>query len=117
MPDWPPIFEEGPETHARRYDPDTSHRTARRIKLRSQAIRVLNVYVRTGRDLCDFEAYRLAGFPPGRTSHQRCSDLRDWGLIYRTGERGQTPSGNSAHRCRASELGVRFALGLLPGLP
>ena len=35
----PDLFETEP--HARRYDPDTSKDTARRIKIRSQCLRVL----------------------------------------------------------------------------
>jgi hypothetical protein len=111
MPDWPPVE---PERHARRYDPDTSHATARRIKMTSQAARVLRVYATTGRELIDHDAYRLAGFPAGRTSHQRCSDLRYWGFIDRTGNRGMTPSGNGAYLCKITELGIRFVLGIEP---
>jgi hypothetical protein len=110
--DWPP--EEEPELHARRYDPDTSHATARRIKILSQATRVLKAYAITGRELTDHDAYRLAGFPPGRTSHQRCSDLRWWGFIERTDKRGLTPSGHTGWTCRITELGIRFLLKLEP---
>jgi hypothetical protein len=110
--DWPPLDE--PETHARRYDPDTSRDTARRIRILSQAVTVLRAYAITGRELIDHDAYRLAGFPGGRTSHQRCSDLRDWGFIERVGKRGLTPSGHSAHLCRITELGVRYLLKLEP---
>ena len=111
MSDWPPI---DPEPRARRYDPDTSKETARRIRYLSQAIKVLKAYAITGRELLDHDAYRLAGFPPGRTSHQRCSDLRDWGLIERTGKRGLTPSGHSGTTSRITELGIRFLLKLEP---
>ncbi|HEY2530305.1 MAG TPA: hypothetical protein VGJ20_20605 [Xanthobacteraceae bacterium] len=112
MPDWPPLDE--PEEHARRYDPDTSKETARRIKIRSQALRVLRVYAVTGRALIDHDAYRLAGFPPGRTSHQRCSDLREHGFIARTGARGLTPSRHAANLCQITELGMRYVLGIEP---
>ena len=71
-------------------------------------------YAVTGRELLDHDAYRLAGFLPGRTSHQRCSDLRDWGFIARTGKRGLTPSGHTGHLCSITELGVRFLLKLEP---
>jgi hypothetical protein len=111
--DWPPIEGEEPETHARRYDPDTSHATARRIKITSQARRVLRAYAITGRELTDHDAYRLVGFPTGRTSHQRCSDLRDWGFIERT-TRGLSPSRHSAWQCRITELGVRFLMKMEP---
>jgi hypothetical protein len=110
--DWPP--EEEPELHARRYDPDTSKATAARIRILSQATRVLKAYAITGRELTDHDAYRLAGFPPGRTSHQRCSDLRWWGFIERVGKRGLTPSGHTGHLCRITELGIRFLLKLEP---
>ena len=115
--DWPPDDDEDDEdsrSRARRYDPDTSKETARRIAYTSQAIVVLKPYAITGRELTDHDAYRLAGFPPGRTSHQRCSDLRDWGFIALTGARAMTPSRNSARTCRITELGVRFLLKLEP---
>lgn len=114
MPDWPPEFHPEDEPHARRHDPDTSRETARRIKMTSQAARVLRVYCTTGRELIDHDAYRLAGFPAGRTSHQRCSDLRVWGFIERTGKRGMTPSGHGAYTCKATELGMRWILGIEP---
>ena len=113
--DWPPEDEDAePETHARRYDPDTSKETARRIAYPSQAAKVLRAYAVTGRELTDHDAYRLVGFPPGRTSHQRCSDLRDWKFIEPTGNRALSPSRNSARTCRITELGVRFLLKLEP---
>jgi hypothetical protein len=111
--DWPPP-PLAPEQHARRYDPDTAQETARRIKLLSQAVTVLKAYAITGRELTDHDAYRLAGFPPGRTSHQRCSDLRYLGYIARTGKRGLTPSGHSAWTCRITEVGIRFLMKLEP---
>ena len=113
--DWPPDDEDAePETHARRWDPDTSKETARRIAYTSQAAVVLKPYAITGRELTDHDAYRLAGFPPGRTSHQRCSDLRVWGFIALTGNRAMTPSRNSARTCAITELGMRFLLKLEP---
>jgi hypothetical protein len=111
MSDQPDLF--GEEPHARRYDPDTSKGTARRIKIRSQCLRVLRGYA-SGRELIDHDAYRLAGFPPGRTSHQRCSDLRDWGWIERTGARGRTPYGHSGLMCRITDLGRRVLLDTGP---
>lgn len=114
MTDWPPRFDPESEPHARRHDPDTSHRTARRIKMTSQAARVLRVYASTQRELIDHDAYRLAGFEGGRLTHQRCSDLRHWNFIARTGNKGQTPSGNAAHKCRITELGMRYILGIEP---
>jgi hypothetical protein len=111
--DWPPPAVD-PELHARRYDPDTSRDTARRIRILSQATTVLKAYAITGRELLDHDAYRLAGFPVGRTSHQRCSDLRAWGYIERTGKRGLTPSGHTGHLCRITELGIRYLLKLEP---
>lgn len=110
--DWPPM--DDLETHARRYDPDTSKETARRIRILSQARKVLKVYAVTGRELLDHEAYRLAGFPAGRTSHQRCSDLRTWGYIERVGKRGLTPSGHTGHLSAITELGIRYLMSLEP---
>lgn len=106
-PAWPPqldLFE-----HARRYDPDTSKETARRVRITSQAIKVLYAYRLAGRALLDHDAYKLAGFPAGRTSHQRCSDLRHFGFIERTG-RGVTPSGNSGYVCMITKRGLAYLL-------
>ena len=115
MPDdWPPSLDLDPEKHARRYDPDTSFRTARRIKMYSQAVRVLKAYAITRRKLTDHDAYRLVGFPTGRTSHQRCSDLREFGLIRWTGERALSPSRHSARTSEITELGLRFLLKIEP---
>jgi hypothetical protein len=99
--------------HARRYDPDTSRETARRIALWAQYIKVLRAYG-SGRELIDHDAYRIAGFPPGRTSHQRCSDLRALGFIERTGRRGQTPSGHSGYLCRITPSGAAYLLAIKP---
>jgi hypothetical protein len=107
------LFGDEPEKRARRHDPDTSKDTARRIKIRSQCLQVLRGY-RNGQALIDHDAYRLAGFPPGRTSHQRCSDLRDFGWIARTGDRGPTPSGHSGYKCRITEAGMRVLLNTGP---
>jgi hypothetical protein len=98
------------EHHARRYDPDTSKETARRIRLHAQMMVVLKSYGRHPHlALIDHDAYRLAGFPPGRTSHQRCSDLRARGYIERDG-RGQTPSGHSAYKCKITAAGMKLLL-------
>lgn len=113
MADWPPEFHPESEPHARRTDPDTSWRTARRIKMTSQAARILRAYA-SNRELIDHDAYRLSGFKPGRTSHQRCSDLRVWGFIERTGNRGMTPSGHSAYASKITELGYRWLMGVEP---
>lgn len=110
--DWPPAEE--PERHARRFDPDTSKETARRIRIMSQAVKVLKAYAITGRELTDHDAYRLAGFPPGRTSHQRCHDLRYWGYVALTGRRALSPSRHSARTSIITELGMRFLLKLEP---
>jgi hypothetical protein len=98
---------------ARRYDPDTSKETARRIAIWSQCIKVLRSYA-GGRELLDHDAYRLAGFPSGRTSHQRCSDLRDQGFIERTGRRGKTPSGHSGFLCQITGKGAAFLARIAP---
>jgi hypothetical protein len=111
MSDEPDLF--GWPEHARRYDPDTSKETARRIALWSQCIRVLRAYG-SGRELIDHDAYRIAGFPPGRTSHQRCSDLRDLQLIERTGARGRTPSGHSGYLCRITGKGMAYLASIAP---
>lgn len=103
----------GHEPHARRYDPDTSKDTARRIRLRAQALIVLRAYG-SGRELLDHDAYRIAGFPKGRTSHQRCSDLRARGWITRLSKRGLTPSGHSGYLSVITPLGMRVLLDTGP---
>jgi hypothetical protein len=111
MPDTPDLF--GWPERARRYDPDTSRDTARRIAIWSQCIRILRSYA-SGRELLDHDAYRLAGFPTGRTSHQRCSDLRDQGFIARTGRRGKTPSGHSGYLCAITAKGTAYLAKIAP---
>jgi hypothetical protein len=96
-------------SHARGTDPLTSHEAAASISIRAQALQVLRSYW-NDRELIDHAAYRLAGFPSGRTSHQRCSDLRAAGFIERTGGRGQTPSGRSAYLCRITEQGRKYLI-------
>jgi len=92
--------------HARDSDPDTSHEAVP-VNLSDQAYRVLRAY-RTGLALLDNDAYRLAGMEDSRAKSQRCSDLRHAGLIERTGERGQTPSGKSGHLCRITPAGQAY---------
>ena len=95
-----------PWPHARRTDPGTSHK-AIPINLTEQAWRVLQAYA-TGRELLDHDAYELVGFGPNARDGQRCSDLREAGLIARTGNRGVTPSGKGAALCRITEEGKNF---------
>jgi hypothetical protein len=101
--------------HARADDPATSHEAAETIDVSAQAFRVLTSYV-SGRPLLDHDAYRIAGFPAGRTSHQRCSDLRDAGFIERTGERARTPSGKAGYLCRITPRGLAY-WRLMRGMP
>jgi hypothetical protein len=77
-----------------RLEADTLARTARRVRPHSHAARVLRAYL-TGRALIDHD------------SHQRCSDLRDLGLIERTPQRGLTPTGHSAWKSTITAAGVR----------
>ena len=94
-----------PWPHARPTDPDTSHRAVPDIS--AQAWRVLQAY-KTGREMLDHEAYALVGMGEKRFTHQRCSDLREAGLIARTGAKGITPSGKPAHLCRITLEGRYF---------
>lgn len=94
--------------HARRGDADTSHEAVP-VNITAQARRVLHSY-RCNRPLTDHDAYRLAGFAPGRITHQRCSDLRFRGMIELTGERGITPSGKSARLSRITTAGWSYLL-------
>jgi hypothetical protein len=98
-------------TIARTNDPDTSKEAARRTDVNAQALAVLRVYAR-GRPIMDIEAYELAGLLENSRSGigARCSDLRDKKFIERTGERGITPSGSSAHKCRITDAGMRYIL-------
>jgi hypothetical protein len=109
-----------PWPHARRTDPQTSHDAVRRVDISAQAWRVLQAY-KDGRLLLDHDAYRIVGLVPEgqkRFAHQRCSDLRDAGLIERTGSRGITPSGNTGHLCRITQEGRNFiASGGVTTLP
>ena len=99
-----------PWPHARRNDPKTSHDAAAAIDISAQAWKVLQAY-KTGRAMLDHDAYKLVGLAEEnqkRMAHQRCSDLRDAGLIERTGDRGVTPSGKAGYLCRITEEGKNF---------
>jgi hypothetical protein len=101
--DWSDLF----GYHARRSDPDTSHEAAASIDVTQQARRILRSY-RDGQAILDIDAYRRAGFPPHACDGQRCSDLRQLGMIERTGERGTTPSGKSGYLCRITRAGLAY---------
>jgi hypothetical protein len=94
-------------SHARRSDPSTSHEAAASINISYQALRILRSY-KDGQALLDYEAYRLAGFPPNARDGQRCSDLRHAEFIERTGERALTPSGKSGYLCRITKAGLEY---------
>lgn len=102
-PDWPDLFT---WRHARAGDPSTSHEAIPK-NITAQALRILHAY-RTGRPLLDVDAYELAGYGPNARDGQRCSDLRQCGLIQRTGERATTPSGKKGHLCRITPAGLAF---------
>lgn len=89
--------------HARRSDPSTSKEAVPK-NLAAQALRVLHGYV-PGDAILDHEAYRRVGMVNTGYAHQRCSDLREWNLIERTGERGVTPSGKKGYLCRITQAG------------
>jgi hypothetical protein len=89
--------------HARRGDPSTSHEAVP-ARLAYHAFVVLGAY-RHGHHLIDHEAYERVNFKAAR---QRCSDLRRWKLIERTGERGITPSQKSAYKCRITAAGLNY---------
>lgn len=91
--------------HARSTDPATSH-DAVPDNISAQAWRVLHAY-KFGRALTDHDAYRLVGLPD-KLARQRCSDLRRWKMIERTGERGRTPSGKSGYLCKITAHGTRW---------
>lgn len=93
--------------HARRSDPNTSKAAAASIDISAQAWKILQVY-KSGRELLDHDAYELAGYGPNARDGQRCSDLREAGLIARTGNRGITPSGKAGHLCRITQEGKNF---------
>ena len=92
--------------HARRTDPLTSHEAAESIDVTAQGFKVLRQY--SWRDLLDYDAYRLAGFPQYACNGQRCSDLRHAGFIERTGERAQTPTGRFGYICRITPAGREY---------
>jgi hypothetical protein len=95
--------------HARNTDPDTSHQATRRLNIKAQAFQVLRVYAREDRPMIDHEAYALAGLARiGGGSRQRCSDLRDAGLIERLEAKGLTPSHEWAHLSRITPKGLAY---------
>ena len=89
--------------HARSTDPLTSHEAVP-DNIKAQALAVLKSY-RNGKPMTDHEAYMLAGFDP-RLARQRCSDLRHYKFIERTGDRGPTPFGKSGDLCRITDAGL-----------
>lgn len=95
--------------HARGSDPDTSHDAVPR-NIPERARRVLRSYLFSGRPLIDHEACRMAGFNDAVT-HQRCSDLRHAKFIERTADKGLTPSGKAAYKCRITDRGVTYLIG------
>jgi hypothetical protein len=115
MPDWPPQLDlfGGPEERARRHDPDTAKATARRIKVYSEALKVLQAYKIAGRALTDHDAYNLAGYSPKRFSHRRCTDLRQAGLIVRVGT-GLSEFRHSAMLCQITAAGMELLLRIQP---
>ena len=92
--------------HARRSDPPTSREAVDSINVTAQAVTVLFQYRK--RDLIDYDAYRLAGFPEYARNGQRCSDLRHAGYIERTGKRGLTPTGRAGYVCRITPAGLAY---------
>ncbi len=107
--------------HARASDPATSHEAIERINITAQALCILQAY-QCDEPLLDYDAYRLAGFPPNARDGQRCSDLRQAEFIERTGKRAQTPSGKSGHLCRITTSGRNYlalknGLGMNEGKP
>jgi hypothetical protein len=100
--------DDGVERHARRTDPDTSHITARLVKMNEQRYRVLGAYYRHQHEMLDHEAYELINLQDkSGWTHQRCSDLRHAGWIKRTGNKGTTPSLKPAHKCAITPAGIR----------
>jgi hypothetical protein len=102
--DEPPFFSfKSSYTHARASDPDTSHEAVP-ARLAEHAFIMLGAY-RNGNPLIDLEAFAIVG---ERAARQRCSDLRKWKLIERTGHKGVTPCGKSAHLCKITDLGLLY---------
>lgn len=98
-----PVVDVRPISHARAADPATSREAAQRVNITEQAARILDAY-RAG-PVIDEAAYARARFPPEARDGQRCSDLRQAGLIARTGERAKTSSGRKAYVCALTEAG------------
>ena len=104
--------------HYHRGDPDTSRRAAEQIRLSEQTLQILLAYFEAARPLLDIEAYqwaaRTATITGGRQRErleyygcQRCSTLRKYGFIVRTGT-GINPSGSSAQKCMITVAGLRY---------
>ena len=108
MDDDPDLF--GDKPHARRSDPNTSHLAAASVRMTAQCIQILKVYATTQYPITDHNAYQLAGFDPKDHARQRCSDLRQKGLIVRTGDCGITPSGKSAKKCQITDAGREWLM-------
>jgi hypothetical protein len=93
--------------HARNSDPATSHEAVPK-NITAQMRRVLRGY-RDGEARLDHDAYRIVGLTVDMNgARQRCSDLRRFKLIERTGERGKTPSGKAGYLCRITPAGLKY---------
>jgi hypothetical protein len=107
----------GYQPHARASDPQTSH-DAVPHNITEQMLRVLRGYA-DGVARTDHDAYTRVGMFYG--DRQRCTDLRDDGLIERVpdpvqppdGEktvylRGKTPSGKAGYLCVITPAGRQY---------
>jgi hypothetical protein len=76
--------------------------------INAQCLHVLRAY-RDGSALTDHDAYRVVGLVADiNGARQRCTDLRRFNLIERTGDRGTTPSGKTGNLCRITQAGTDY---------
>lgn len=101
QPEAPSLFD---VPHARSTDPGTSHAAARVVNAGSRIAHLLSAYCDNPDGLTDEEAGAYAGLA-GTGYWKRCSDLRAWGWIARTGTTRAGSTGSAQEVCVVTDAG------------
>lgn len=95
---------------ARNTDPSTSKVAAAKAPRVAQSMRLLAMYAAAGEPLSDEQAASLAGLL-GTGYWKRCSDLRNAGYIYPTGDTIMGSAGTPVRLCFITHAGRRELAG------
>lgn len=101
QPEAPSLFD---IPHARSTDPGTSHAAAKTVRVGSHIAHLLAAYCDFPEGLTDEEAGTNAGLA-GTGYWKRCSDLRAWGWIARTGTTRAGSTGAAQEVCSITDAG------------